>query len=426
VKRSDLDEGLVQELATLAASWSGFTKDAVHVDAIRRAVTDCLQRPMTPKELRHKAAAKDPQIVDVFRQAVCVGETYFFRSPEHFSFLREGVLAPLVASGANHLRAWSAACSTGEEAYSIAASLLAAVPARSGARLEVLGTDLSPESLRRARLGEYRPWSVRETAPIPVPLLHRTADGRIRVGEDVRAITKFATHDLLDPVPAEFGMFNVIFCRNVLVYFDAAAVRLATKHLAERLLPGGVIVFGVLEVNDPPPGLVSIGGPGLTAFARPLQMTTKVPTRRPKSLSLRSPSPKSAKKTSLKPEPRRSLHPKRRMSLAPAAKSPSSDIKARHIDALHLIEQNQRREALNLLSQIQRQAPAYVAALLDQALLYQKSGHRKLASELMLQILRLTDAFPIETMLPGLEELPVSYYRAAAESFLRGARKERA
>jgi chemotaxis protein methyltransferase CheR len=425
MKRHDLDEGLVDELATLAAGWSGFTKDAIHLDAIRRAASDCLKKPMTSKELRQKAVSHDPQIVGVFRQAVCVGETYFFRSPEHFSFLRDGVLAPLVASGADNVRAWSAACSTGEEAYSIAASLLAAGP-HHGAHLEVLGTDLSPESIRRARLGEYRPWSVRETAPIPVPLLHRTGDGRIRVDDEVRAITKFATHDLLDPVPAEFGMFNVIFCRNVLVYFDAASVRLATKHLAERLLPGGVIVFGVLEVSEPPPGLVGIGGPGLTAFARPLHTTTKIPTRRPKSLSVRAPSPKSIKKTSLKPEPRRSVHPKRRPSLAPAAKPPSSDVRARHIDALHLIERDQRREALHLLSQIQHQAPGYVAALLDQALLYQKSGHRKLASELMHQILRLTDAFPIEAMLPGLEELPVSYYRAAAESFLKGARKERA
>jgi len=90
-----------------------------------------------------------------------------------------------------------------------------------------------------------------------------------------------------------------------------------------------------------------------------------------------------------------------------------------------MIERDQRREALTLFSQIQRQAPAYVAALLDQALLYQKSGHRKLASELMQQILRLTEPFPIETMLPGLEELPVSYYRSAAENFLKSARRER-
>jgi SAM-dependent methyltransferase len=288
-----------------------------------------------------------------------------------------------------------------------------------------LGTDLSPESIRRARLGEYRQWSVRETAPIPVPLFHRNREGTIRVDDEVRAITKFEIHDLLDVAPVEFGEFDVIFCRNVLVYFDAPAVHLATRHLAERLAPGGVILFGVLEVSEPPPGLVSIGGPGLTAFARPLLTTQRVPTRRPKALSSRPLSVKSSKKPSMNPEPRRSLHAKRRTSLAPAAKAPPSDIKARHIDALHLIERNQRREALTLFSQIQRQAPAYVAALLDQALLYQKSGHRKLALELMQQILHLTEAFPIEAILPGLEELPVSYYRTAAENFLRGARRER-
>jgi hypothetical protein len=98
---------------------------------------------------------------------------------------------------------------------------------------------------------------------------------------------------------------------------------------------------------------------------------------------------------------------------------------ARHVDALHLIEREQKREALNVLVQIERRAPGYVAALLDQALLYQKSGHKKLATELMQKILRLTERFAVETLLPGLEELPVSYYRSAAESFLNGARKER-
>src|SRR5882672_8548672 len=207
MKRHDLDEALVEQLATLAASWSGFNRDAIHIEAIRRAARKCMRMPMTSEELQQRAAAHDPHIVEAFRQAVCVGETYFFRTPEHFSFLQERVLAPLVAAGTQQIRAWSAACSTGEEAYSIAACLLAA--AQPGASLEVLGTDLSPESVRRARLGEYRPWSVRETAPIPVSLFHRTADGRIQVNDEVRTITKFATHDLLDPAP-KFGEFNVI------------------------------------------------------------------------------------------------------------------------------------------------------------------------------------------------------------------------
>ena len=442
---ADLDEGLVEQLTTLAASWSGFNREAIHVDAVRRAARDCLKQRMTTRELLDRASACDPSIVSVFRQAISVGETYFFRSPEHFAFLRERVLEPQVSAGAKSLRAWSAACSTGEEAYSIAACLIAAARTSPGVRLEVLGTDLSAESVRRARLGEYRAWSIRETAPIQVPLFQRLDQGRVRVDDSVRAITTFATHDLLEPVPPAFGEFNVIFCRNVLVYFDADAIKRATEHLAARLVPGGVIVFGVLEVSDPPPGLVSIGGPGLTAFERPLHGIPRAPTRRPRALS-RAPGSQPSKKRTLKPGPRKSVAPppspagdfrgssgisqghrksvapRRRNTLAPAVRPLPSDIKARHLDALHLIEQNQKREALNLLSQIQRMAPSYVAALLDQALLYQKSGHNKLASELMQQILRLTEAFSVETMLPGPEELPVSYYRAAAETFLRTRR----
>jgi chemotaxis protein methyltransferase CheR len=422
--RVDVGEDLVAELTTLAASWSGFSRDAIHVDAVRRAARECLAAGMTPADLLTRAAARDPSIVTAFRQAICVGETYFFRSPEHFAFLMDRVLVPRVAAGQKNLRAWSAGCSTGEEAYSIAACLVAASARRADMELEVLGTDLAPESIRRAKLGEYRAWSVRETAPIPLPLFSRPRDGRFRINDDLRKITNFTTYDLLDPAPDEFGEFNVIFCRNVLVYFDADSIRLATKHLASRLAPGGVILFGVLEVSEPPPGLVSVGGPGLTAFERPL-VPPHLPTRRPKATAHpRSLRVKPAPKHSHNPEPRRSAAPRRR-TVAPVAKPLALDIKARHLDALHLIERHQRRQALDLLAQIQRQAPHYVAALLDQALLYQKSGQKKLAAELMRQVLRLTEAYPDETLLPGLEELPVSYYRAAAETYLRTARRDR-
>jgi chemotaxis protein methyltransferase CheR len=425
--RTEPDDGLVQQLSTLAASWSGFTRDAVHVDAIRRAARECLDRPMTSQQLLERASAGDPHIVRVFREAICVGETYFFRSPEHFAFLMDQVLRPQIAAEPESLRAWSAACSTGEEAHSIAACLLAAAPPSTGIRLEVLGTDLRPDSIRRARQGEYRAWSVRETAPIPVPLFHPIGDGRVRVNDDVRAITTFQTHDLLDPPPPAFGEFNVIFCRNVLVYFDPEAIRQATKYLASRLALGGVIVFGVLEVNDPPPGLVAIGGPGLTAFSRPLPGAVKTPTRRPKAAHpfSRPPAAKAMKKVSLKPGPRRSIAPKRRASLAPGIKPPPADVLARHVEALHLIEREQKREALSVFSQIEHRAPGYVAALLDQALLSQKSGHKKLATELMQKILRFTEGFTVETLLPGPEELPVSYYRSAAERFLHTVRKDR-
>ena len=150
----------------------------------------------------------------------------------------------------------------------MAACVLSVAARNEGMHLEVLGTDLSPESIRRAKLGEYRAWSVRETAPIPVPLLARPRDGCFRVNDAVRSITTFAAHDLLDPAPAEFGQFDVIFCRNVVVYFDADAARLAIDHLASKLAPGGVIVFGLLEVTEPPPGLVSIGGSDITAFRK--------------------------------------------------------------------------------------------------------------------------------------------------------------
>jgi chemotaxis methyl-accepting protein methylase len=425
--RLDIDENLVEELATRAASWSGFTRDAIHIDAIRRAASACLLRNMTAKQLLERAMADDPVVVSEFRQAICVGETYFHRSPEHFSFIADRSFAPHVAAGGQSYRAWSAACSTGEEAYSIAACLRAAVPIDSNVQLEVLGTDFSPASIHHAKLAEYGPWSIRETAPIPHPLTHRTAAGRIAVNPDIRAVTQFAVHDLLDPLPARFGEFNLIVCRNVLVYFAPEAIQLAVKHLASRLVPGGLLVFGLLEVGEPPPGLVAVGGPGITAFTRPTKTHTIVPAR-PAKLRTHSrppPSKKKARWPSVKPPAKRSLRPEARVSLPPVLKSLPVEIKSKHMHALVLIEGNQRREALTVLGEIRRRAPSYVAACLDQALLCQKSGQRKMAMELMHEVLRLTSTLSVDTLLPGLEDLPVSYYRSAAETFLTGAKKDR-
>jgi len=424
---ADIDQNLVEELTTLAASWSGFNRDAIHTDAIRRAADACLRQRMTSKQLLERAVAGDPFVVSEFRQAVCIGETYFHRSPDHFSFIAERAFAPFLASGGTMYRAWSAACSTGEEAYSIAACLLSAVPTDATVELDVLGTDFSPAAVRHAELGEYGPWSVRETAPIPHPLIHRTAGGRIHVNHDVRSITRFALHDLLDPLPPGFGEFNLIVCRNVLVYFAPEAIRLAVNHLASRLVPGGVVVFGVLEVGEPPAGLIPIGGPGMTAFTRPPKGHTKAPTRRPgpRDRSRPPPSKKKARWPSQKPAAKRSLRPEARVSLPPVLKSLPVEIKTKHMNALVLIEGNQRREALTVLGEIRRRLPSYVAASLDQALLYQKSGQKKLATELMHDILRLTSALPVDTVLPGLEDLPVSYYRSMAETFLKGGKKDK-
>jgi len=421
----EVHQSLVEELTTLAASWSGFNRDAIHIDAIRRAASACLRQHMTSKQLLERAVAGDPIVVSEFRQAICVGETYFHRSPEHFSFIAERAFAPYLASGGTIYRSWSAACSTGEEAYSIAACLRAAVPLGSKIELEVLGTDFSPASVRHAALGEYGPWSVRETAPIPHPLIERTAQGRIRVNPDIRAVTKFATHDLLDPLPPRFGEFNLIVCRNVLVYFAPEAIRLAVNHLASKLVPGGIVVFGLLEVSEPPAGLVSVGTAGVTAFARPVRGQTKFPTRPPKPRDRSRPPPKKQTRwPSIKPAAKRSVRPAR-VSVPPVLKALPVEIRNKHMHALALIESNQRREALGVLDEIRRSRPSYVAVCLDQALLCHKSGQKKLAAELMREVLQLTSKLDVETVLPGLEDLPVSYYRSMAETFLTGAKKER-
>src|SRR5262249_33703316 len=158
------------------------------------------------------------------RSALLVGETYFFRQAEHFELLVASAIPDLAHEVEGPIRAWSAGCSTGEEAYSIAACFLAARPQ---VQAEVCGTDISPSSLETARGGGYSRWSSRQSAP-PIFQVHQlVGPDRLQVLPEVQALTRFVEHNLLEPAQPVLGEFHVIFCRNVLAYFSAPAARIA-------------------------------------------------------------------------------------------------------------------------------------------------------------------------------------------------------
>jgi chemotaxis protein methyltransferase CheR len=178
--------------------------------------------------------------------ALTTNETYFFREPQHFDFLR-AVVVPAARPGGRPLRVWSAAGSTGEEAFTIAMVLSDAMPGRPW---EVVATDISTKVLRTAQRGIY-PLAAAER--IPGALLRRFClrgrdeyEGLMAVSRDLRGRVRFMRANLLDSL-RELGRFDVIMLRNVMIYFDTDTKVALVRRLTDMLEPGGYLIISHSE-----------------------------------------------------------------------------------------------------------------------------------------------------------------------------------
>ena len=186
------------------------------------------------------------QMVD----ALTTNKTDFFREIEHFHFLREHVLPALTRDGRGRLRIWSAACSSGEEPYSIAMLLREELPSLDRMDVRILATDISARVLARARDGEYGEATL---APVSQALLRKyftplgpASSQRYRASDGLRSLVRFARLNLIGPWPMR-GPFDVIFCRNVMIYFDKATQERLVARFWELLAPGGYLLVGHSE-----------------------------------------------------------------------------------------------------------------------------------------------------------------------------------
>jgi chemotaxis protein methyltransferase CheR len=177
-------------------------------------------------------------------------ETYFFREPEQLRAFSEELLPRLAEAHAasKRLRIWSAGCATGEEPYTLAMLLLDS-GRFAGWDLNVYGSDLSKRVIAQARRGVYGDGAMRA---MPAGALQRhfqpLGPGQHRVADPVRALVTFGSVNLLDAQNlALVGRMDVIFCRNVMIYFDATARRQALRGFYEKLHPGGYLLLGHAE-----------------------------------------------------------------------------------------------------------------------------------------------------------------------------------
>jgi chemotaxis protein methyltransferase CheR len=185
--------------------------------------------------------------------ALTTNHTSFFRERHHFDQLANEVLPAILARRPARLRVWSSACSSGEEPYSIAAILHRALRGHTGCDARILATDLDTEILERARAAEYAEEVISRAPSDLVPLLGCTPSarpGNLVIGEPLRRLVTCRQLNLLEPWPFN-GPFDVIFCRNVMIYFDTPTKMALIDRFAGMLAPHGTLFIGHSESLGP-------------------------------------------------------------------------------------------------------------------------------------------------------------------------------
>lgn len=184
-------------------------------------------------------------IIDI----LTVNETYFFREQNQLRAFSEEILGEiLVRNGSQRrLRIWSAGCSTGEEPYTIA-MLIIEKGGFLGWDVEVHGSDINHRVLQTARRGIYRRNSFRTTEPALLDRYFVPEENASRIRDEVKKYVTFSSLNLLDPFKTRFlGSMDVIFCRNVLIYFDAVSRRKVVENFYNCLVDGGYLLLGHSE-----------------------------------------------------------------------------------------------------------------------------------------------------------------------------------
>jgi len=244
-------------------------------------------------ELVQKIQAGSSALITSVVEAMTTNETFFFRDKVPFDHFRETIMPEVIKARANRksVRIWCAAGSTGQEPYSLAMSLKEMGAALTGWRVEIIATDLSQEVLEKSRAGIYSQFEVQRGLPIQMLVKHFKQSGETwQINPELRAMIQHRQLNLLHDF-GQLGTFDVIFCRNVLIYFDQDTKISIFNRLAQRIEGDGFLVLGAAETvvgltdtfrpiperrglyrpNDAR-GAAAAGKPGMAAVPRPVAM----------------------------------------------------------------------------------------------------------------------------------------------------------
>ena len=182
-------------------------------------------------------------------EAMMTNESFFFRDKLPFEHFRDTIIPALIAARANQrrIRIWCAAASTGQEPYSLAMCLKEIAPLVAGYRIDIVATDLSTEVLEKAKAGIYSQFEVQRGLPIQLLIKYFMQIGETwQIAPELRAMVQFRPFNLMNDF-ASLGMFDVVFCRNVLIYFDQQTKIGVLERAARAVERDGYLVLGAAE-----------------------------------------------------------------------------------------------------------------------------------------------------------------------------------
>jgi chemotaxis protein methyltransferase CheR len=211
--------------------------------------------------------AGDAKEIESFINSISTNHTKFFREAHHFQHFRTHVVLPFAQSGGRNvggrLRVWSAGCSSGEEPYTIAVVLKREIRDFAGCDVRILATDIDTDVLGKAARGEFTATAFEEV-PKPYHSFFKAegsggAGAKVVMDKEVKALITFRRLNLMEPWPFH-GKFDAIYCRNVMIYFDAATKTTLVERFTRQLKPGGWLYIGHSEsLIGSHPGLQLVG-----------------------------------------------------------------------------------------------------------------------------------------------------------------------
>jgi len=223
------------------------------------------------------SSPRSRQEIEILASHLTISETYFLREPRVFEALVKQILPELIRvreKGERRLRIWSAGCASGEEPYSIAIALRRLLPVPEDWRITILATDINPGILSRAMAGVYGEWSFRGLHKrLKEEYFHRKEDGRFEILPEIRKMVTFAYLNLVEDLyPSPLNNTNamdLIFCRNVLMYFTPERAVQVGQRLYNSLVDGGWLMVGASELSQFTfPQFASVHFPGAIVYRR--------------------------------------------------------------------------------------------------------------------------------------------------------------
>jgi chemotaxis protein methyltransferase CheR len=252
---------LIDQVMHRVHSLAGFV---VHEGGLRRSFERVLTRRLAERKegaLKYLQAllTEEAPLAELIEE-LTVGETYFFRHPSQWRLFEHHLLPELLKSPST-IRLWSSACSTGEEAYTIAIIVSRLLPSAERGRVQILASDLNTASLARAEAGVYSRRAVRYVSQADMKQYFvAREDGSCLVREELKRLVNFRRLNLLDLGRSrgqEPAALDVIFCRNVLIYFDLAVGQRVIEGLTRALRPGGYLILGPSEHSQGRPAALA-------------------------------------------------------------------------------------------------------------------------------------------------------------------------